>query len=161
MRTVAYFVVKKILNYLERDSNIVSHIRAEMPSDDIDEMQKRMNQHLVAMGQLFSLEGHSGLSASYAISVLNKLLNFEPLGPLTGEDSEWLKIDFGPEIKYQNKRCSSVFKREDGTAYHIERNIFKEPDGCCFTGSGSREDITFPYTPERVYIDVDTEGNIL
>ena len=44
------------------------------------------------MMQEFANEGHSGFSASYAISILTKLMDFKPLSPLTGEDDEWNNI---------------------------------------------------------------------
>jgi len=145
----------RLLDKLEGDSNIVEHIRREVPSGNgEDEMQDAMRNHLIRMGQLFSLEGHSGLSAGFAISALQKLLRFEPLGPLTGEDDEWTWLDHGDEMVAQNKRCSHVFMRADGSAYDIEGRIFREPSGVCFTGPGSRVEVTFPYTPIREYVDV-------
>lgn len=143
----------RLLDSLEGDSNIVDHIRCEMPESD-DEMQNMMRAHLIRMGQLFAAEGHSGFSASYALAALEKLLNFEPLGPLTGEPDEWVWLDYGEEMKAQNKRCGHVFMRVDGTAYDSEGRIFREPDGCCFTSKGSAVDIAFPYTPTREYVDV-------
>lgn len=143
----------RLLDRLEGDSNIVDHIRREMPESD-DDMQNMMRAHLIRMGQLFAAEGHSGFSASYALTAMEKLLNFEPLGPLTGEPDEWRLLDYGDEMKAQNKRCGHVFMRADGTAYDSEGRIFREPDGCCFTSKGSAVDITFPYTPTREYVDV-------
>jgi len=145
--------VYRLLDRLEGDSNIVGHIRREMPESD-DEMQNMMRAHLIRMGQLFAAEGHSGFSASYALAALEKLLNFEPLGPLTGEPDEWTWLDYGDEMKAQNKRCGHVFMRENGTAYDSEGRIFREPGGACFTSKGSAVDITFPYTPTREYVDV-------
>ena|SRR5690554_3155914 len=143
----------RLLDDLEGDSNIVEHIRREMPHSD-DEMQNMMRAHLVRMGQLFALEGHSGFSANYAIAALGRLLNFEPWGPLTGEEDEWKWIDYGDEMKAQNKRCGHVFMRADGTAYDSLGRVFRHPDGACFTSKGSAVDITFPYTPKREYVDV-------
>ena len=143
----------RLLDRLEGNSNIVEHIRREMPRSD-DEMQNMMRAHLIRMGQLFAAEGHSGFSASYAIAALEKLLRFEPLGPLTGEPDEWTWLGYGEEMNAQNKRCSHVFMRADGTAYDSEGRIFREPSGACFTSNGSRVDITFPYTPTREYVDV-------
>lgn len=63
--------------------------------------------------------------------------------------------DYGDaDMQAQNKRCGHVFRRCDGTAYDSEAVIFREPNGCCFTGRYSRREITFPYTPKRVYADV-------
>ncbi|UTA78994.1 hypothetical protein J4377_13635 [Halomonas sp. XH26] len=142
-----------LLDELAGDSKYVDHVKREVPDTD-EPMQNMMRAHLVRMGQLFAIEGHSGFSAGYAVSALEKLLRFEPLGPLTGEPDEWVELDYGGEMKAQNKRCSHVFMRADGTAYDIEARIFREPNGACFTGKGSSVDITFPYTPTREYVDV-------
>jgi len=142
-----------LLDRIDGGSNLVDHIRREMPESD-DEMQNSMRAHLIRMGKLFAAEGHSGFSASYAIAALQKLLNFEPMGPLTGEPDEWVLLDYDDEMKAQNKRCGHVFMRADGTAYDIEGRIFRDPDGCCFISKGSAVDITFPYTPTREYVDV-------
>lgn len=142
-----------LLEELAGDSNYIDHVKREVP-DTGEPMQNMMRAHLIRMGQLFAIEGHSGFSASYAVSALEKLLRFEPLGPLTGEPDEWVELDYDDDMKAQNKRCSHVFRRADGTAYDIEARIFREPDGACFTGKGSSVDITFPYTPTREYVDV-------
>jgi|SRR5690554_633741 len=143
----------RLLDRIEGGSNLVDHIRREMPESD-DEMQNSMREHLIRMGKLFAAEGHSGFSASYAIAALQKLLNFEPMGPLTGEPDEWLWLDYDDEMKAQNKRCGHVFMRADGTAYDSEGRIFRDSDGFCFTSRGSAVDITFPYIPNREYVDV-------
>ena len=54
-----------------------------------DDMDGMMRKHILHMVNEFADEGHSGFSASYAISCLRRLLEFKPLTPLTGEDSEW------------------------------------------------------------------------
>lgn len=104
--------------------------------------------------ELFSKQGHSGASASIVRSLFTRLANFEPLGPLTGEDSEWTFLGNEPDMWWQNNRCFHVFKRADGTAWDGNAVIFKEPDGSCYTNSDSRKDISFPYTPKHKYVDV-------
>lgn len=125
--------------------------RLALPVDDPD---RWMAEHLMDMVRLFALEGHSGFSAAYAVASLEKLLRQEPLGPLTGEENEWSFLGYGPEMYAQNKRCSHVFRREDGTAYDSQGRVFREPSGCCYTSSDSSVDIVFPYTPTHEYIDV-------
>lgn len=142
------------LEEMENDSAIVQHIQRELPNADDDTMQAILNRHVLNMGRLFALEGHSGFSANVTINMLERLLRFEPLGPLTGEDSEWIELDYGPDMAAQNKRCSHVFKRADGTAYDIDGRIFREPDGTCFTNGSSRVEVTFPYHPTHEYVDV-------
>lgn len=118
---------------------------------DTDGMYGDMMGHAVMnMVKLFAEEGHSGMSAGIAIQLFQKVANFEPLMPLTGEDDEWEEV--GPKV-WQNKRCSTVFKEEDGRAYNIEGRIFRDPDGACFTNRDSRVYVTFPYTPTREYVD--------
>lgn len=141
-----------------RDSNLVSHAKRELALlaliDPGDEMQAQMNAHLVKIVRMFAEEGHSGFSASYATSVLEKLLRFEPLKPLTGEPEEWVEVGaaMGGEPCWQNNRCSHVFKDETG-AYDINGIVWREPDGGCFTNFESRVPVTFPYTPATEYRD--------
>jgi hypothetical protein len=104
------------------------------------------------MIEVFSDEGHSGFSANYAVAILQKLLKFEPLSPLTGEDSEWNLIS-EKENLYQNKRCSHVF-RENGKAYDINGKVFVQENGSAYTSRDSRVDVTFPYTPKTEYVKV-------
>ncbi len=103
----------------------------------------------------FSDEGHSGGSASISISAISKLLSFEPLTPLAGDESEWNDVGaYSAGPCWQNNRCSHVFKGEDGRAYDIDGKVFREPNGACYTNIDSRVYITFPYTPVTEYIDV-------
>lgn len=114
---------------------------------------------VLKMIEQFAEEGHSGFSASMAISAFQRLARYEPLTPLTGEDDEWMEIgDHGEGTMYQNRRCGRVFKREDGTAYDIDGRVFREPSGVCFTNIESRTPVTFPYTPTTEYVDVPAEA---
>lgn len=106
---------------------------------------------VMKMIEAFAAEGHSGGSATIAIGIFAKLAAYEPLTPLTGEDSEWMKAS---DNIFQNKRCYTVFKTAAGCAYDITGKIFREPSGVCFSGKGSHVDVTFPYTPTTEYVDV-------
>jgi hypothetical protein len=140
-----------------RDGNLEAHAKRELasslvlPKSDIDHWMAR---HLIDMVRVFSVEGHSGFSASFAIAQIGALLRFEPLGPLTGGEDEWCVLDYNADMEAQNKRCGHVFRRADGTAYDSEAVIFREPNGACFTSRHSRADVTFPYTPKRSYANV-------
>lgn len=147
-------------------SNLVKHAERElellgMGPDTEDGMNRMMREHILTMVRTFADEGHSGFSASYALGVLTKVLDFEPVTPLTGEDDEWTVLGYSDDMAAQNNRCGHVFRRADGTAYDSTGRIFRYPDGGCFTGRGSRVDITFPYTPTCVYVDVDANGTPL
>lgn len=152
--------VYRLLDKIEGESNIVAHVRREVPGCDEDDMQDMMRAHLIRMGQLFATEEHSGFSAAYAVSALEKLLRFEPLGPLTGEPEEWQEVyqeDDGTSV-YQNTRCSHVFMSR-GKAYDIDARIFREPSGACYTSSKSRVAVTFPYVPKTEYVDVEAHSD--
>lgn len=139
----------RVLRY--QPDNLLAHAERELPPADGDEMQEAMNLALREIVFVFGSQGHSGFSAGYATSALEKLLRFEPLRPLTGEPDEWTEIDPG---YWQNNRCSRVFKDTDGRAYDTEGRVFCEPDGGCYTGIDSRVYITFPYRPKTEYVDV-------
>jgi hypothetical protein len=111
--------------------------------------QRIMCDEVLELLELFSKHGHSGSSAPYAIRLFSKLASFEPIVPLTGEDWEWGDSFGGGQ---QNKRCSHVFK-DNGRAYDIQGRIFREPNGCCYTGKKNRVYITFPYTPQSKYVN--------
>ena len=130
-----------------------------------DEMQEMICKHVLKLLKVFSDEGHSGTSAPYTINLFKTLASFEPVVPLTGEDWEWTDVsDRGGRDGgkfWQNKRCSHVFKDEAG-AYDIDGVIFYEwhtdkytgeKYKSYFTSSDSRVPVTFPYTPERKYVE--------
>lgn len=140
----------------EVPDNLMAHAQAELEAlGSCDEpMQKQMNSNLMELVLVFCTQGHSGLSGSYARQMLDKLLDFQPLCPLTGDDSEWGECSPGV---FQNRRCSHVFKdisRFNGQAYDIQGKVFVDENGDGFTNSDSTVPITFPYTPvtERVQL---------
>lgn len=137
-------------------SNFVDWAKAELAYmlESKDEIDRSMGKHLLHMVEEFSKEGHSGFSAGFAANCLNKLFRWEPLRPLTGEDNEWEEFVDG---KFQNKRCSRVFKDDRG-AYDIEGKVFVEPSGASYTRKQSMVRITFPYTPKTEYVKVDKDG---
>ena len=131
--------------------NLYSHAARELPPAGDDEMQALMNRGLLDLVLVFSTQGHSGFSAGYATSALAKLLRYEPLGPLTGDESEWVEVS---KDMWQNNRCGRVFKEADGSAYDIDDNVFREPDGCTYASRESRVPVVFPYRPATVVVDV-------
>ena len=125
-----------------------------------------MRSNILDIVSTFARQGHSGFSAKYALSVIERLLAFQPLSPLTGNDDEWNEV--GPET-WQNRRYSSVFKEADGKAYDIDAVVFWEyldevdDEGkpfkfkSYFMSRESRREVSFPYTPPNkpTYIQVD------
>lgn len=141
-----------------KEGNSEAYARRELELagwfDDDSFYGDMMGHAVLRMIREFSDEGHSGMSAGIATGLFKTLADFNPLTPLTGEDDEWNEIGEG---RFQNRRCSHVFKDlgpEGFTAYDSEGRIFREPDGSCFQSRDSRVTITFPYTPKREYVDV-------
>jgi len=141
-------------------SNILKHAKRELallgyaPVELLEEgdINKVAQQNILELLEVFSKQGHSGMSAPYVIGMFFKLASFESLTPLTGEDSEWEKVDFQT---FQNVRCSRVFKNiNTGAIYDVQGRIFEEPDGSRFANNDSIVDITFPYTPNTVVVKV-------
>lgn len=132
-----------------KPGNLYSHAQRELsvalPTDG--DMNDMMTTDVLEMIQLFGTQGHSGMSASYAAGLISDLLAFKPLSPLTGAEDEWTALEYCDDMAWQNKRCSHVFRRADGTAYDSTGRLFEEPNGLRYQGSGSQVDITFPYTP--------------
>jgi len=145
-----------LVTYAERELD-----RIGMTANSDDEMNKNMRNHILHIVDEFAKEGHSGFSASYALECIQKLLKFEPLSPLTGEDDEWNYVgDLGDDPVYQNRRCSRIFKGKDGRAYDIDGIVWYEwysdehdlePRKINFTNIDSRVYIEFPYIPKTEY----------
>ena len=129
-------------------------------------------KEILALCEAVGNSGQSGGSNPYTASAISqaikKLLMFETLAPLTGEDSEWNRLsdgELGEEMLYQNNRDSRVFKGKDNKAYFIDAIIFDGDIGGGFHGGGiklSNGDTVgsgqyikeFPFTPKVFYIDV-------
>lgn len=148
-------------------SNLLTHAQNEFRAakwindngEYCDEMQGMICDHVLKLLEVFSNEGHSGSTAPYAIGMFQRLASFKPIAPLTGEDDEWVKHDYGVnDVTYQNKRHSSVFKDGDGQCYDIDGKVFWEwaqsydddgkPNGIhksYYTCRDSRVPVTFPY----------------
>lgn len=100
--------------------------------------------------KVFSEQGHSGMSAPYAVALFEKLASWKPLSPLTGADDEWTEV--GPDV-WQNKRASNVFKGEDGRAYWMDGIVFWEWHSSPDIDDGKPYKSYFTSRDSRVFID--------
>ena len=141
------------------ESNLVQHAWREMQivGGLDDEWQCQIVDNILELVDRFSEQGHSGTTASYVLKAVTKLMDFRPVAPLTGEDSEWNHVGMGEHECWQNNRFPEVFKdSKDGPAYWSQGKIFSDDGGkSWFVGSGSSVPIVFPFMPrepERVLI---------
>lgn len=114
-------MIDRILSLFRRrtstPSNLVTHARRELSL--IGEEPETIRGYLNVI-QAFADMGHSGGSASVAIPVINRLLQFENLAPLTDDPDDWMKIAdamSGGEDLWQNRRCSRMFSIDGGKTY--------------------------------------------
>ena len=130
----------KLVDYAKKELALMGH------SDD--EMQAMINHDILEVVKTFSNQGHSGFSASYALNILERLLDYKPIKPLTGEDSEW-DAPFDKDGNMQNKRCSSVFKNvKTGDSYDVDAlGVSYGNKDSCWYSIGLRFYVDFPYYP--------------
>lgn len=93
--------------------SLVEHARRELGylKNDDD-----FNEGIVKVIQAFADMGHSGGSASYAIPLINDLLQFKNVTPLTDNPSEWNEVGTG---MWQSQRCSEAFSTDRGKTYYL------------------------------------------
>lgn len=142
-------------------------LNADITLDD-NNMQNTMNTCIIDIVREFSKQRFSGFSATYAIDVLTKLLQYIPLSPLTGVDDEWFDVsEYGLQpgiasIK-QNKRSFNVFKEtlDDGTekVYQNEKTLFfiTDTQQQLMSIMSTEHNIVFPYDPTPVIKTVTME----
>lgn len=141
--------------------SLVEHAKRELDligikGESSEEYDGAIRECVLQIVELFANQGHSGFSANMVCGLVEKLMRYEPLSPLTGEADEWVQV--GEEV-WQNKRCSHVFKQIE--AYDINGKVFWEwaenEEGekfkLYFTNIESHVPITFPYTPTTEYIE--------
>lgn len=78
---------------------------------------------LAAVSAFAAYPGHSGGSAAVGINMLNELLQFKNLSPLTNDPEEWIKhtpeMWDGEHHVWQNVRNSSAFSIDGGITYTL------------------------------------------
>jgi len=65
--------------------------------------------------EVFAQQGHSGMSAMMVTGIVEKLMRYEPLTPLTYAPDEWIKHE---NDLWQNKRNPAVFSNDGGQTHY-------------------------------------------
>lgn len=150
------------MNIIEFSENELNLLLKNCKDADAVQVQKEINSNIMEIVKLFAQQKYSGFSAGYVLNIIERLLKYKPLTPLTGEDDEWEEVSISDTQKVlQNKRCPQVFKEineTNGVVYDSEGKMFSSDNGhTWWHTSESRVNVTLPYSvpqsPENVIID--------
>lgn len=108
----------------DEDSNLVQHAIRELDligEDENADYDGMIRDAVLGLVRTFSRQGHSGFSAGYTLSLVTRLLAFEPLSPLTDDPAEWHHVEeaaAGPDV-WQCRRNPSAFSNDGGKTYYL------------------------------------------
>lgn len=119
-------------------SNLVDHATRELKEASVD---AELSKIIVEMIRTFASYGHSGSSAEYAANLVNALLRFQVLTPITDDPSTWEhhpEEGWGePGGVWQNRRNSKAFSTDGGKTYRLLGDSQSEPWSELFTSVAS------------------------
>ena len=95
--------------------SLVEHARREL------ELVGEEEEYIVGIENVvraFADMGHSGSSAMHFIPILDKLLRFQNLTPLTDDPSQWMEISDEITI-WQSRRNPEAFSEDGGKTYTL------------------------------------------
>jgi hypothetical protein len=101
----------------ETDSPLVNHARRELAL--IGE-EPWLTDGLCKVVAAFAEMGHSGFSAAHSTAVLEKLLRYQPLSPITDDPAEWEdRSGMSGYPIWQNVRDSRAMSKDGGKTYTL------------------------------------------
>lgn len=106
-----------------KKDNLVSHAERELKLAGMFDKDADYNgalaPQILKVVEAFSKSEHSGASAAITIGVLNKLLRFQTLTPITSNPDEWMNVG---AMLWQNRRNPAIFSKNGGkTWYDIDK----------------------------------------
>lgn len=105
------------------ESNLVTYAREELQragmfGKDAD-YDGGVANNVMELVEVFSKQGHSGASSAVTLGVLDMLLRFQPLTPLTSNPDEWNDVsELSGEPMWQSRRKPSVFSKDGGQTWY-------------------------------------------
>jgi len=105
------------------DSPLIQHAEAEMRRaglyDDDADYGGMVPDAVLNVVRAFAGDGHSGSSAELVASILEKVLRFEPLTPLTPDPAEWMDVsDVSGVEMWQSLRNPTFFSEDGGASWY-------------------------------------------
>lgn len=129
----AQYILEFFETGAEVKSPLVEHAKRELALLNPDEEDDGFKESIVKAIQGFVSYGHSGGSASVAIEMINDLLQYKNLSPLTDDSREWAEV--GPSV-WQNRRNSEAFSEDGGKTHYL---LSDEPRVLYETDQASKE----------------------
>jgi hypothetical protein len=107
-------------------SNLTEHAKYELERaglfDKDSDYDGMLGTAALEIVEVFAKQGHSGFSASVTTELVQRLMRFEPLTPLTNDPAEWVDVSWSQASGqiHQCRRDPAVFS-DDGikTAYRL------------------------------------------
>lgn len=104
-------------------SNLVDYAKDELTRaglfDEDSDYNGELGNAALEIVKVFAKQGHSGASAAIVTSIVEKLLRFEPLTPLTYEPDEWNNVsEMSGSPMWQNKRKATTFSVDGGKTHY-------------------------------------------
>lgn len=76
-------------------------------------------QAVLALVKAHAEQGHSGGSHAIVLSIFNRVIQYQPLTPLTSDPEEWTDVSaYSGRPLWQSKRSPSAFSEDGGKTWH-------------------------------------------
>ena len=96
---------------------LAEHVRHEL---ELVGEEPEIVDWYVKVAETFSEFGHSGASAEYTLRVLEQVLRYKNLTPLTDDPAEWMDVsEYTEGPMWQNIRNSGAFSQNGGKTYTL------------------------------------------
>lgn len=105
------------MTHTATDGPLVAHARRELALIGEDDW---LTEGLCKVITAFAEMGHSGFSAEHSTTVLEKLLRYRPLSPITDDPAEWEdRSEMSGYPIWQNVRDSRAMSKDGGKTYTL------------------------------------------
>lgn len=102
-----------------QESNLVKHARQELDrallSDADSDYEGLIATAVLELVEVFARQGHSGGSAAMVTAILERVLRYQPLTPISSDPSEWNEV--GEDV-WQSRRNPAVFSADGGETWY-------------------------------------------
>lgn len=145
---------------------LLREIEAAGLNGELDPLSQKVVTGLYEMVKAVGAVDHDGQSLTGTLRMFDRIVNYKPLSPLTGEDSEWIDGDTS-DIQI-NVRCPTVtrLKDEEGNTVVVDlgmKPVYVFPNGRAVVRPEDKAPVvSFPYYPGLPFtVAVDEAGNVI